>query len=221
MPAMKGFTGTIEQDFVQTWHQVLWLGRGVGATVGLANKDMMDTIFTPTEPGVVPTYEFHRAFLSRCNPHVTHLPVGEGNVIFWRELTARCPQYQARRRGCRCPLSPCRCHPTYPPSHNMAAHERCPCLEAPVARKIGAVVYHMPVGRAGMPLGCILHSVKTLHAIFAKFSHKFCTKGVRISHHPCFGYNDVFHDFRNIFAQILREFRTNFTQNSHSYCAQE
>ena len=55
VPAVKGFTGTLDQDLVPTWHQVLWLGRGVEGTVGLANKDMMDAIFNPMEPGVAHT----------------------------------------------------------------------------------------------------------------------------------------------------------------------
>ena len=28
---VKGFTGTLDQELLLTWHQVLWLGRGVGA----------------------------------------------------------------------------------------------------------------------------------------------------------------------------------------------
>ena len=76
--------GTVDQDMVPTWHQVLWLRKGVEATVGLANKDMMDTIVNPEEPSVTLTCEFHPVFFSRSSPHIAHLLVGEGRVIFWR-----------------------------------------------------------------------------------------------------------------------------------------
>ena len=76
--------GGDDPNMVPTWHQVLWLGRGVEATVGLANKDMTDTIFNPEEAGVAPSCEFHPAFLSRSSPHIAQLPVGEGQVIIWR-----------------------------------------------------------------------------------------------------------------------------------------
>ena len=67
VPAVKGFTGTLDQEFLPTWHQVLVLRRGVEATVALANKDMMDTICHPIELGVAPTWCFHPAFPSRSS----------------------------------------------------------------------------------------------------------------------------------------------------------
>ena len=44
----------------------------------------MDAIFNTMETGVAHTCEFHAVFLSRSSPHIDHLPVGEGQVIFWR-----------------------------------------------------------------------------------------------------------------------------------------
>ena len=64
VPAVKGFTGSLDQDLAPTCHQVLWLGRGVEATVGLANKDMVDTIIIPMEPGAAHTCQFHPVFPS-------------------------------------------------------------------------------------------------------------------------------------------------------------
>ena len=63
---------------------MLWLARGVEATVGHANKDMMDAIFNPMEHGLAPTCESHPAFLSQSSPHIAHLLVAEGQVIFRR-----------------------------------------------------------------------------------------------------------------------------------------
>ena len=75
--AAKGFPGILDQDCVPTWHQVLWLGREVDCMPGLANKDMMDTIFNRMELGVAPTSEFHPKFLCWSSPHIAHLPVGK------------------------------------------------------------------------------------------------------------------------------------------------
>ena len=172
LPAVKGVTGTVHQDVMPSWHGVLWLGRGVERTVGLANKDMMDAIVNPMEPGVAPTCEFHPALLSRSSPHIALLPVGEGQVIFWRG------SYQLDfRKTAPTDAYATICFalggvtPPTPPLNNIAAHQRCPRLKAPAARKIGAVVYHMLVCRARMPLGCTLGCVRTLHAIFAQISH--------------------------------------------------
>ena len=95
VPAIKGFTGTLDQDLVPTWHHVLWLGRGVKGTVGLANKDMLDAIFNPMESGVPQNCVFQPAFLSRNNPHIAHLPGGKGQVIFWRATR----QLKVRKTG--------------------------------------------------------------------------------------------------------------------------
>ena len=43
----------------------------------------MDTTFNPMEPGVAPICDFHPTFLARSNLHIAHLPVGDGQVIFW------------------------------------------------------------------------------------------------------------------------------------------
>ena len=75
--------GSVDQHMVLIWHQMLWLGREMEATIGLANKDLTDTIFNPVVPGVAPTCECHPVFLSRSSPHIAHLTVGDGQVIFY------------------------------------------------------------------------------------------------------------------------------------------
>ena len=83
VPAVKGFIGIVDQNIVPTWHQVLWLGRGVEAIVGRANKEMMDAIFNPEEPGVAPTCEFQPVFLSRRTPPIAHPTVRKAKSFFW------------------------------------------------------------------------------------------------------------------------------------------
>ena len=191
VPSAKGFMGTLIKTWCQlgtkswTWHQVLWLRRGVEGTVGLANKDMMDAIFNPMEPGVAHTYEFHLAFLSRSSPHIAHLPIGEGQVIFWRG-----PYH----------LEVCKTGPT-----NADAIVRfalggvipptCPCLEAPEASKIGAVVITCRYAFA-------LHISLRMH-----IAYHFSVNFARISHNSNLESNVLYH-----------EFHTNFTPIPHGYC---
>ena len=146
VPAVKGFMGTLDQECVPTWHQVLWPGRGVEATAGLANTDMMDAIFDVMGPGGTPSCEFHCAFLSWSSPHIAHLPIWKRQVnsLAW-SLPAPSPQDRPHQRRCQCPLCPRWCHPTKPPRNGMAAHQRFPRLQAPEASKVGDVVYGMPV----------------------------------------------------------------------------
>ena len=80
-PRVTAFTCTGHQYMVPTWHQLMWLGRGVEAAVMVAKKDMANTIFNPEEPGAGSTYKFDPVFLSRSNPHIAHLLVGEGQVV--------------------------------------------------------------------------------------------------------------------------------------------
>ena len=47
--------------------------------------------------------------------------------------------------GRQCPLQPWHYPATGPPSNAMEPHQRCPCLEAPEASKIGSMVYHVGV----------------------------------------------------------------------------
>ena len=81
VPVVKGFAGTLDQDLVPTWHQVLWLGSGMEGMVGRANKLMTDAIFDPLQTGVAHTCD-HPAFLSRSSPCIARLRVGEGQEIF-------------------------------------------------------------------------------------------------------------------------------------------
>ena len=80
------------------------------------------------------------------SPHVAQVPVGEGQVVFlaWT-LPAR--GFQDRSHGCkyRYLLCPWQCPPTDPPYNNMAAHQRCACLEALKEGEIAVVVCHMPL----------------------------------------------------------------------------
>ena len=67
----------------------------MGAIVGLANTDIANAIFDPLDLGTCPTCEFHQALLSRSSPKVSVVPVGEGQVFFWRDPYEPDP----RRRG--------------------------------------------------------------------------------------------------------------------------
>ena len=110
-------------------------GQGVEGTVGLANKDMMDAIFNPMEPGVAHTCAFHPAEQPPHGP-----PPSRGRPSHFLAGTP-----PARGHGCHCPLCPQWCHPTNLPRNGMAAHQRCPCLEAPEASKIGCGPSHARV----------------------------------------------------------------------------
>ena len=84
LPAIKGFTGTVDQHVVRTGHQVLWLGRGVDGKVGLANKDTIDAICNSMELGDAQNCAFKPAFLSRNSSHIAYFPDGDRQVILWR-----------------------------------------------------------------------------------------------------------------------------------------
>ena len=199
VPAVKGFTGTLDQDLVPTWHQVLWLGRGVEGTVGLANKDMMDAIFNPMESGVAYTCALHPAFLLRSSPHLAHLPVGDSQVIFWRGPY----QLEVNKTGpndadatVRFPLGG-----VTPPTRPATAWQL-----------INAVCAWRPLKQAKSGLWsitcpCDVEVAFGLHTwLRAHIACHFRVNFAQISHNPSLESNVLYHEFSTNFARISRHF---------------
>ena len=203
--AVKGFMGTVDQNMVPTWHQVLWLGRGVEAIVGLGTKLDMDTMSNPEEPGVVPTCEFHPVFLSRSSPHIAHLPVGEGHVVFWQgpyQLEVRKTKPTDVNAPIRFALGG-----VVPPARSATAWQLInvvPAWSPPKQAKSGLWSITCPCDV--QVSFCVAHVVEahTFHAILAQILHQFRTKCLRRR-------SSTRITCTTIFAIILHKFCTNFT----------
>ena len=105
----------------------------------------------------------------------------------------------------RMPLSPRWCHPSNLPHIGMAAHERCPFLEAP---------------RSKQNRGCSLsHARVTCTYAFGPNpwlgTHIACYFP-EISHNPNFESKVLYHEFRTNFAPVLHAFNTNFAMLLHN-----
>ena len=66
----KGIHGYCRSTHGANLAPMLWLVRGVEARIGLANKDMVHTIFNLEELAAGSTCAIRPAFLSRSSPHI-------------------------------------------------------------------------------------------------------------------------------------------------------
>ena len=67
-----------------TFGQLLLLGVGLEARVGLANRDVVDDVFSPPEVQPVPPVCTHHAmFLSRSAHGISPVTVREGEILLW------------------------------------------------------------------------------------------------------------------------------------------
>ena len=73
-----------EGEDVPTFGQLLLLGVGLEARVGLANRDVVDDVFSPPEvqPGP-PVCTHHPLFLSRSAHGISPVTVREGEILLW------------------------------------------------------------------------------------------------------------------------------------------
>ena len=73
-----------EGEDVATFGQLLLLGVGLEARVGLANRDVVDDVFSPPEvqPGP-PVCTHHPLFLSRSAHGISPLTVREEEILLW------------------------------------------------------------------------------------------------------------------------------------------